>query len=172
MAYFQLSRVQFADLLNVESKKSQEKILDVSSKPGVSWKVVRFVEVSSQIFANSMQNYKLLTTNHPFGGGGRGIPPGGMGYVRIIRTTVVLGRMQMKPYYSPLPPPRPASHARLKPFRLKIGLWQNSWTDHVKLTFATLPLTFCHSLSNWNWSNPFQSRFFLKPQKVSKPGVN
>lgn len=122
MAYFQLSRVQFADLLNVESKKSQEKILDVSSKPGVSWKVVRFVEVSSQIFANSMQNYKLLTTNHPFGGGGRGIPPGGMGYVRIIRTTVVLGRMQMKPYCSPLPPPRPASHARLKPFRLKIGL--------------------------------------------------
>ena len=50
MAYFQLSRVQFADLLNLESKKSQEKILDVSSKPGVSWKVVRFVEVSSQIF--------------------------------------------------------------------------------------------------------------------------
>ena len=69
MAYFQLSRVQFADLLNLESKKSQEKILDVSSKPGVSWKVVRFVEVSSQSFANSMQNYKLLTTNHPFGGG-------------------------------------------------------------------------------------------------------
>lgn len=48
MAYFQLSRVQFADLLNLESKKSQEKILDVSSKAGVSWKVVRFVEVSSQ----------------------------------------------------------------------------------------------------------------------------
>lgn len=69
MAYFQLSRVQFAYLLNLESKKSQEKILDVSSKPGVSWKVVRFVEVSSQIFANSMQSYKLLTTSHPFGVG-------------------------------------------------------------------------------------------------------
>lgn len=55
MAYFQLSRVQFADLLNLESKKSQEKILDVSSKRGVSWKVVRFMEVRSQIFANSMQ---------------------------------------------------------------------------------------------------------------------
>jgi len=44
MAYFQLSRVQFADLLNLESKKTQEKILDVSSKPGITWKMVRFVE--------------------------------------------------------------------------------------------------------------------------------
>ena len=77
MAYFQLSRVQFADLLNLESKKSQEKILDVSSKPGVSWKVVRFVEVSSQIFANSMQSYKLLTTSHPFSVGEGGFHQGG-----------------------------------------------------------------------------------------------
>lgn len=44
MAYFQLSRVQFADLLNLESEKSQGKILDVSSKPGYTWKIVRFVE--------------------------------------------------------------------------------------------------------------------------------
>jgi len=50
MAYFQLSRVQFADLLNLESKKTQEKILDVSSKPGITWKMVRFVEVSKKYF--------------------------------------------------------------------------------------------------------------------------
>lgn len=52
MAYFQLSRVQFADLLNLESKKSQEKILDVSSKQGISWKVVRFVEERPVLLAS------------------------------------------------------------------------------------------------------------------------
>ena len=45
MAYFQLSKLHFADLLNRESKKTQQKILDVSSKPGISWKIVRFLEV-------------------------------------------------------------------------------------------------------------------------------
>ena len=45
MAYFQLSKLHFADLLNRESRKTQQKILDVSSKPGISWKIVRFLEV-------------------------------------------------------------------------------------------------------------------------------
>lgn len=51
MAYFQLSKLHFADLLNRESKKTQEKILDVSSKPGVSWKIVRFLEEQPLLLA-------------------------------------------------------------------------------------------------------------------------
>lgn len=46
MAYFQLSRIKLADVLNLDSKRSQGEILDVSSNPEVSWKIVRFVEVS------------------------------------------------------------------------------------------------------------------------------
>lgn len=37
MAYF---------LISLERKRSQEKILEVPSNPGVSWKIVRFVMVS------------------------------------------------------------------------------------------------------------------------------
>ncbi|KAJ7360360.1 hypothetical protein OS493_016992 [Desmophyllum pertusum] len=44
MAYFQFSRIKLADLVNLESKRSQGEILDVSSKPGVSWKIFRFIE--------------------------------------------------------------------------------------------------------------------------------
>ena len=62
MAYFQLSKLHFADLLNRESKKTQEKILDVSSKPGVSWKIVRFLEVREPILVF----YCFLFTNTMF----------------------------------------------------------------------------------------------------------
>lgn len=48
MAYFQLSKLHFADLLNLESRRTQGKILDVSSKPGMSWKILRFLEVGEK----------------------------------------------------------------------------------------------------------------------------
>ncbi|XP_074607170.1 transmembrane protein 223-like [Acropora palmata] len=51
MAYFQLSKLNFADLLNRESRKTQQKILDVSSKPGISWKIVRFLEEQPLLLA-------------------------------------------------------------------------------------------------------------------------
>ena len=48
MAYFQLSKLHFADLLNLESRRTQRKILDVSSKPGMSWRILRFLEVGEK----------------------------------------------------------------------------------------------------------------------------
>lgn len=51
MAYFQFSKLHFVDLMNRESKKTQEKILDVSSKPGVMWKIVRYIEDQPLVLA-------------------------------------------------------------------------------------------------------------------------
>ena len=46
MAYFNLSQVKLADLVNLKRNRSQDEILDVTSKSKGSWKIVRFMEVS------------------------------------------------------------------------------------------------------------------------------
>ncbi|KAL9989084.1 hypothetical protein ACROYT_G003593 [Oculina patagonica] len=66
MVYFQLSRMKLADLLNLESKRSQGKILDVSSNPGVSWKIVRFVEERPVMLASFAVAVGLFFTTSGF----------------------------------------------------------------------------------------------------------
>lgn len=66
MAYFNLSQVKLADLVNLKRNRSQNEILDVTSKSKGSWKIVRFMEDNPALLAGIAVVMGLFFTTSGF----------------------------------------------------------------------------------------------------------
>lgn len=66
MAYFNISQVKLVDLVNLERNRNQDEFLDVATRAGGSWKIVRFMQDNPALLAGIAVVMGLFFTTSGF----------------------------------------------------------------------------------------------------------